>query len=137
MTRSPGRRRAAGAAARLLVALCAAVVLSVVSGCDEDPAAPSVGRQWVTSLEPQYTNRSVWGVSATHFFVTSERGAVSRYRDGTWTTWQFEYFQNLRSVWGVDADHVMVVGESGLCLRFNGQEWSSLYPGTTNDLHSV
>ena len=56
--RLPGGRRPLAAG---LVAVLALAILAAMAGCDDDPAVPRTGRQWITSLEPQYTNRSVWG----------------------------------------------------------------------------
>ena len=115
------------------------ILLVLVTGCgDDDPVRPEpASAEWTQVLAPEYTHRSVWGVSSSLFFVASEKGTVSRFEDGEWTSWHFRYFENMRGVWGAGPAQVMAVGENGQCYRFDGTDWESIYTGTSQDLMGI
>ena len=98
--------------AGLFTVMLMAVAMLMVVGCgDDDPTGPGIpDPEWSQVLAPEYTHRAVWGVSSSHFFVASEKGTVSRYVDGEWTSWQFRYFENMRGIWGTGPNQVMAVG---------------------------
>jgi hypothetical protein len=122
-----------------LLVLALSAVLILFSGCgDDNPVRPEPEPTvWSQVLAPEYTHRAVWGVSSSHFFVASEKGSVSRFKGGEWTSWQFRYFENMRGVWGVAPDQVMAVGEGGKCYRFDGENWESIYTETSRDLYGI
>ena len=118
------------------IALTVILAAMMVAGCSDESSLKIIVAQpvWTQDLAPEYTHRSVWGVSSSHFFITSEKGAIKRYKDGEWTTWSFEYFHNLRAVWGAGPDQVVVVGEGGQCFEFDGVNWTEKFPDTYDDL---
>ncbi len=140
--RNTGRKWLIGtppAWAGVFAVLLLAVAMLVAVGCsDDDPTSPGIpDPEWSQVLAPEYTHRAVWGVSSSHFFVASEKGAISRYQDGEWTRWQFRYFENMRGIWGTGPDQVVAVGENGNCYLFDGTDWTPVYSGTNQDLLGV
>lgn len=126
--------RPAGILSLLVVgALCLGV-----AGCgDDDPVTPTPEPDWHQALDPDYTHRAIWGVNSSHFFVAGEKGSISRYADGAWTTWQFLYFENMRGIWGADPDHVLAVGENGHSYLFDGDDWTSVPTPTGGDIMGI
>ncbi|HPF70860.1 MAG TPA: hypothetical protein PLQ13_09335, partial [Candidatus Krumholzibacteria bacterium] len=58
------------------------LLVFAVGGCSDDKSTtPTSDAAWSVALEPEYTNRAVWGMTAGRFFVCTENGMVRRYWD--------------------------------------------------------
>jgi hypothetical protein len=129
---SPGQSAGAGLIPALV--LVAGFCL-LMAGCGDDgPVRPTTDPAWTPTLTPEYTHRAIWGVTSSLFFVAGHKGSLARYDDGTWTTWQFRYDEDLRGIWGIDANQVLAVGVKGKSYRFDGDEWTAVITPAVGDL---